>query len=86
MGVMGGLDRRLLRWWGSLVLGVDVGCWDDLGCLECLDEGFGVVVKPVFEIGDDLCRDVGVALHRGVCRDVECTLGSFRVRGEASVL
>ena len=86
MGVMGGLERRLLRWWWSLLLGVDVGCWDDLGCLECLDEGSDVVVKPVFEIGNDLCRYVGVALHCGVCRDVECTLGSFWVRGEASVL
>ena len=63
-----------------------VRCWDDSGCLECLDEGFGVVVKHVFEVGDDLCRDIGVARYRGVRRDVEWALGSFLVHGEADVL
>ena len=83
---MGGSDGRLLCWWGLALQGVDVGCWDDLGRLERRDEVFGVVVEPVFEIGDDLCHDVGIAFHRGVWRDVECTLGSFRVCGEARVL
>ena len=55
-----------------------MGAWDDAGCLWCLDEKFGVVVKHVFEVGDDLCH--------GVRFDVECALGSFLVRGEAGVL
>ena len=43
-------------------------------------------MKQVFEVGDDLCRDAGVARYRGVCCDVECTLVPCLVGGEADVL
>ena len=43
-------------------------------------------MKHVFEVGDNLCSDAGVALYCGVRCDVECALVPFLVHGKADVL
>ena len=43
-------------------------------------------MKHVFEVGDDLCRDAGIAQYCGVRCDVECTLVLILFHGGADVL